>query len=352
MKTFYGKSKSGNVSEAVKGLSSPKLILMNSSAQTFENNVKTLEKLFPGVPSIGCIAMGYDTDVVENGVFITAFTEGVKVCSGVMQDVTTMPAKHIDEVQKAVEAVSPGRDNTVIIDYCTGNDAVALTTLTGLTKKYGLQIMGATGDAGKVSANGEVYENAMVFAVVKNEHGKVKTYKENIYAPMDEHIQLIASKTDKAKYYLGELGGRPAKQVYQELTGATEKSIGTQTFKNPLGKVNGEDVCIFSIKDVSGTGLTLYRQVNDSDILTILERQDMEEVAQKTIRQIQSDFRHVSAIYSVNCAFRYLMFQESGGISQYLKKIGSLGTSCGLVGYGEHYNTQFVNQTMTCVVFE
>ena len=24
----------------------------------------------------------------------------------------------------------------------------------------------------------------------------------------------------------------------------------------------------------------------------------------------------------------------------------------GLIGYGEHYNGQFVNQTMTCVVFE
>jgi hypothetical protein len=29
-----------------------------------------------------------------------------------------------------------------------------------------------------------------------------------------------------------------------------------------------------------------------------------------------------------------------------------LGSHGGLVGYGEHYNNRFVNQSMTCVVFE
>ena len=36
----------------------------------------------------------------------------------------------------------------------------------------------------------------------------------------------------------------------------------------------------------------------------------------------------------------------------YLKEMGTLGNHAGFVGYGEHYNNQFVNQSMTCVVFE
>ena len=196
-----------------------------------------------------------------------------------------------------------------------------------------------------------LYKDGMAYAVVKNEGGKVKTYKENLYAPRD-NVQLIASKTDKSKYYLGELNGRPAKQVYMQLTGAPESDVVNQTFKNPFGKMMGDDVCIVSLKDVSGTGLILYRQINDSDILTILEMRDMSEVAQNTIDNIRRDFSKVSAIFSVNCIFRYLVFQEQGGLSTYLNKIGTLGPSCGLVGFGEHYNTQFVNQTMTCVVFE
>jgi hypothetical protein len=92
--------------------------------------------------------------------------------------------------------------------------------------------------------------------------------------------------------------------------------------------------------------------VNDSDILTLLAMRDPMEVAADTLNSIKNDFRSVSAVYSVNCVFRYLVLQDKGELNNYLGAIASLGTSCGLIGYGEHYNGQFVNQTMTCVVFE
>ncbi|WP_026652018.1 FIST signal transduction protein [Butyrivibrio proteoclasticus] len=351
MKIYYGKSESGSVSEAVKGLSSPKLIIMTSHADKFDANVEALEKLYPGVPCIGCVGMGYDTTVVENGVSITAFCDGVSVAVGILDNVSTMPARYISRLIKDIESVHPGKENTAIIDFCAGNDAAVLTTMSTLIDKYNLQVMGATGDAGKVSINGKIYPDAMVYAVIKNEGGRVRSYKENIYVPRDNK-QLIASKTDKSKYYLGELNGRPAKQFYMELTGCSESGIVNQTFKNPFGKMVGDDICIASLKDVSGNGLILYRQINDSDILTLLEMRDPMEIAESTVSKIKNDFSHISGIFSVNCIFRYLVLKERGELNSYLGKIATLGTSCGLVGFGEHFNTQFVNQTMTCVVFE
>ncbi len=351
MKMFYGKAASGNPQDAVRGLSSPKLIIFTSTKDYFEKSVEFIEKTYPGVPSIGCVGMGYDSSILESGVSVTAFTEGVKVAVGVMEDVSTKPARNIFRLEKDIETVKPGKENTVIIDFCTGNDAAVLTTLRSIIEKHNLQVMGATADESKVSLNGTIYNDAMVYAVVKNEGGKVKTYKENIYEPKD-NMQLIASKTDKAKYYLGELNGRSAKQVYMELTGVAEKDIVNQTFKNPFGKMIGKDVCIVSIKDVVGSGLVCYRQTNDSDILTLLEMRDPMEVAQTTVNKIKNDFSKVSGIYSVNCIFRYLVLKDRGELNTYLGKIASIGPSCGLIGFGEHYNTQFVNQTMTCVVFE
>lgn len=352
MKMFYGKNPQCNVSDAVRGLSSPRLIVFTCSEDGFDKAVADIEKAYPGVPSIGCVGMGYDSAIQEKGVSVMAFSEGVTVATGVLEGVSTMPARHIARLEKDLEKVRPGKDNTAIIDFCTGNDAAVLTTLRGLVDKYHLQVMGATGDAGKVSCNGKIYNDGMVYAVVRNEGGKVKTYKENIYVPKD-NTQLIASKTDKSKYYLGELNGRSAKQVYMELTHtSSDKEIIAQTFKNPLGKMIGNDVCIMSIKDVAGSGLILYRQANDSDILTLLEMRDPMEVAQTTVDKIKADFNHISGIYSVNCIFRYLVLKERGELNGYLSKIASLGTSCGLIGFGEHYNAQFVNQTMTCVVFE
>ncbi len=352
MKMINGKSASANVAEAVKGVTAPKLLIFTCDADHFDASVAEIEKKFPGVPSIGCVGMAYDSAMLEKGISVTAFTEGVKVKTGVLESVSKMPARYIHRLQKDIEEIKPGKENTAIIDFCAGNDAAVLTTLRGLIDKHSLQVMGATGDAGKVSVNGKVYEDAMTYAVIKNEGGKVKTYKENIYEPKDNR-QLVASKTDKAKYYLGELNGRSAKQVYMDLTGAkSDKEIIDQTFQNPLGKMIGKDVCICSIKDVSGSGLILYRQINDSDILTLLEMKEPMEVAQHTIDRIRSDFHRISGIYSVNCIFRYLVLNGRGEMNTYLNKIASLGPSCGLIGFGEHYNSQFVNQTMTCVVFE
>ena len=54
----------------------------------------------------------------------------------------------------------------------------------------------------------------------------------------------------------------------------------------------------------------------------------------------------------MNCLFRYKLFSERRYMQDYLKEMSALGSHAGLVGYGEHYNNQFVNQSMTCVVFE
>ncbi|MBO6111762.1 MAG: hypothetical protein J6P45_01775 [Lachnospiraceae bacterium] len=351
MKIQYGTSDKGSLEEALKGAGKPSLIILMSPADKFEANVEKLEQLYPGVPSIGCIAMGYGREVAQKGVSVAMFSDGITVKTNILENVSNMPARHIDRLEKDIESIRPGRDNTVVIDLCSGNDAGVLTTISPVLQKHGIQLMGGTGDAGKVSANGKVYPDGMAYALIQNGRGKVKVYKENIYTPM-EGVRLIASKTDRSNYYIGELNGRSAKQVYMDILGISESQIGTQTFVNPFGKVIGDDICIISIKEVKGTGLCCYRQVNDSDILTLLEARDFDEIVDQTIDRIHSDFSRISGIFSVNCAFRHLLFTDKGYMKPYLSKMGNLGSHCGVVGYGEHFNSQFVNQTMTCVVFE
>ena len=84
----------------------------------------------------------------------------------------------------------------------------------------------------------------------------------------------------------------------------------------------------------------------------LLELGDYKDIVRKTIQQIQADFPRISAVFSVNCLFRYLLFTDNNYMQEYLDEMRALGDHAGLVGYGEHYNNQFVNQSMTCVVFE
>ena len=167
-----------------------------------------------------------------------------------------------------------------------------------------------------------------------------------------EDFRFIASKTDKSKYLIGSLNGQPARQVYQDILHISKDKIETQTFKNPFGKLNGDDICIVSIKEVVGDSLACYRQVNDSDVLVLLQLGDYKATVKNTIKQIQQDFPRISAVFSVNCLFRYKLFSEHGYMGTYLREMTALGSHAGFVGYGEHYNNRFVNQSMTCVVFE
>lgn len=351
MRQFFGKSQSGILKEAVRGISNPQLLMLMSNGDQFEAHVRELEEIFPGVPSIGCIGMSYDTKVVEKGVGVIAFSDGVNVAVNVLEEASVMPVKYIERLEKDVASVEGSHNDTICIDFCSGNDACVLTTIYSVLKRRDISLVGGTGDAGKVSANGRIYEDAVAYALVKNQNGRVKAYKENIYHQMKNH-RFIASQTDKANYVIGALNGRPARQVYQDILHVTEQEITTRTFQNPFGKLNGDDICIVSIKEVKGDALTCFRQVNDSDVLVLLELGDYRAIVNDTIRMIKQDFSKISAVFSVNCLFRYLLFTQNNYMQEYLNEMGRLGNHAGLVGYGEHYNNRFVNQSMTCVVFE
>ena len=351
MKQFFGMSQSGNLEEALHGLRSPQFIMLLSNDAQFEAHVEALERRFPGVPSIGCIGMSYQTRVVENGVGIVAFTDGVSATANVLEEVSAMPVKYIQRLERDVQTVGGSSRDTVCIDFCTGNDACVLTTIYTVLKRQGISLVGGTGGEGRVSANGRVYRDAVAYGIVKNLGGRVKTYKENIYHQKGNY-RFIASNTDRANYILGALNGKPAKQVYQSILHVTDQEILTQTFQNPFGKINGDDTCIISIKEVSGNALACFRQVNDSDVLILLELGDYQAITRSTIAQICQEFPRRSAIFSVNCLFRYKLFSERGYMQPYLQEMASLGCHAGLVGYGEHYNNRFVNQSMTCAVFE
>ena len=351
MKQFFGMSQRGSLEEALQGLHQPQFIMLLSNDTQFEEHVKALEKRYPGVPSIGCIGMCYLTGVVEHGVGVIAFCDGITAAANVLEQASTMPVKYIQRLEKDMRTVGGSSRDTVCIDFCSGNDACVLTTIYTALKRQGISLVGGTGDQGKVSANGRIYQDAVAYALVRNQNGRIKTYKENIYHQMGDY-RFIASNTDRANYILGSLNGQSAKQVYKSILHVTDEEILTRTFQNPFGKINGDDTCIISIKEVNGNALACFRQVNDSDVLILLELGDYRAITKETIRQICADFPRRSAIFSVNCLFRYKLFSEHNYMQEYLREMAALGSHAGFVGYGEHYNNRFVNQSMTCVVFE
>ena len=311
MKQIYRVDKSGNLAQAISEITAPKLLLLMSNNEQFEQHVEELERHFPGVPSIGCIGGSYggQTVVADNGVAVIAMEGNLSVVTNVLEQASTMPVKYIGRLEEDINKVAASENNTICIDFCSGNDACVLTTIYSVLGKKHISLVGGTGDGGKVSVNGKIYADADAYALIRNNDGKIKVYKENIYKQVPA-CRFIASKTDRSKYLIGELNGRPARKVYQDILNIGDKEMATQTFKNPLGKMNGQDICIISIKEVVGDKLECYRQVNDSDVLTLLELQDISHVVENTINQIKKDFANTSGVFHINCVFRYLIITQ------------------------------------------
>lgn len=357
MKLVYGSSRTGNVAEALANITEPAALFFSvASEDMLERTAAEIEKAFPGVASIGGVGQAYmDKQFFDAGVTVIAMKENIKVAADVLEQASVMPIKYIKRLENALRAVGGEKGKTACFDICSaGADVRAVTTLSDYLCRAGYDLAGGTSNSASVACNGRVYKDACAFFIFKNLKGKIKSYKENIYVhPQENEKQFMVTEAQPKDYKICTLENMPAEKVYTSQLGISRDKITTQTFKNPFGHVCGSDTYIISIKGVGADGsITTFRPANKMDFLTILDIGDYREVVRDTISRIQSDLGSASAVLSVNCLFRYIMFNDEHYWDSYLAEMSRSFSHAGMVGVGEHYNTQFVNQTMCCLAFE
>lgn len=357
MKFAYGSSKKGDVSEALSTVTEPAALFFSvADEDMLEHAANEIERIFPGVPSIGGVGQAYiDKQFYDAGITVIAMKDNIKAAADVLEHASVMPMKYIRRLENAVKAVGGERGKTACFDICSaGTDVRAVTTLSDYLCRLGYDLAGGTSNSSSVACNGKVYEDACAFFIFKNLRGRIKSYKENIYIhPQGNEKQFMVTEAEPKNYKIRTLENKSAEKVYTSELGISRDKITTQTFKNPFGHVCGSDTYIVSIKGVEADGsITTFRPANKMDFLTILSMGDYREVVQDTISRIKSDLGGASAVLSVNCLFRYIMFNDEHYWDSYLGEMCRSFSHAGMVGVGEHYNTQFVNQTMCCLAFE
>lgn len=356
MKLTYGSSKSGDVREALRNIKEPAALFFSvASEDMLASAAEEIENCFPGIPSIGGVGQAYmNKAFFDAGVTVIGMSEQIKVAADVLEEASVMPIKYIKRLENAVAAVGGEKENTACFDICSaGADVRAVTTLSNFLCRKGYDLAGGTSNSSAVACNGKVYSDACAFFIIKNLKGKVKAYKENIYVHPQNEQQFMVTEADPKNYRICTLENMSVEKIYTHTLGIGRDKITTQTFKNPFGHVCGSDTYIISIKGVEENGdIITFRPANKMDFLTILDLGDYRAVVQDTIASIKRDLRNASAVLSVNCLFRYIMFNDDHYWDSYLDEMSRSFSHAGMVGVGEHYNTQFVNQTMCCLAFE
>ena len=364
MKSKSGISKQADVKTAVEevfaGVVNPKGILFFCDYNRLEGFSNLLKEKYPGAQCIGTAGRTYFNGTVDDDkIFVaTAFTAEAEVRAGVMKHLAKVPLSDLNNLEQCLKDVSPGDGDTVCLELCTNHEERLVSTMNISLSKYKVSLVGGTvfgqpdGKAAKVNVNGTLYENACGFMVVKNLHGKVHVYKENIYAKADFPTH-VATKVNRATKELIQLDNRPAVEVYANDTGVARDQIVGNVFQQPLGRVLGDDVYICSMYDIGKDGsLVNYKQFGENDAVTILQLQDYKEIVSDTKDEIRRKNASCETMISFNCIYRYLLFENEGYTKSYLESMAEVCDNVGYIAGGEQFNRQHVNQTMVCAVFE
>ena len=336
----------------VKALSNSSLLVLIAPADLFDECNTIIKKVAPNTPSIGVTGDGYAGKNETKGKrLLIGFTD----CDVIADAVTdiSMPMLSLKKLNDNVNKLGGNGDNTVCLDFTTSNDSVLISTLNVSLSGKNISLIGGTAAENKLSINGNVIKDAAVYALIKNKTGKIKAYKENIYNTSENMPTFIATKVNKETSSIVTLDNKPAAKVYCDALGLKNEDIGNQTFKNPIGRLLGDETYIISLKSkLSDGSLECFKKTNPNDHLTILELGDYEQINRESVATMKKDFPNLKGVFSVNCAFRYLLFTDLNYFGKYLDIMTGAGSHAGLVGFGEHYKLQHINQTMSYFAFD
>lgn len=361
METVYKSGEVNSIVDAVADkLKNCTFIVYCADDKRFGDISKKLHEKLPNVQLMGTTGFMFnEKGSFADGISAIGFQDSeVEVHGGVLRQVDTCPMKFLPDLADAARKIKQKYKNNICFEVSTGYEEKVVSTMKICLEEAGIRLIGGT--AGNTEANqpkhvaynGEVLTNATVYAVIGSKMGAIEIFKENLYhARKSTHAVTKVSKDNRTVY---EIDGRKAMDVYEEELGYTDASVGEGVFKNPLCRIVGADSYITAIFSFNpDRSITTYKNILENDVIAFSEiAQDYQRYIEDNISGLTKS-RKVAGIMSVNCILRYLYFDNNNYTNTYANMMKSMAANChwGVVGDGEQYVEQHVNQSMVCVIF-
>jgi len=378
MKHFVGTGKGNTkdaVSQAIKGLTNPKAIIFFTDYKEIKEVNELVAQKYPDINILGIAGSSFYNgkaldsadqygDKKENSVRVMAFLDESEVEMGVIRDVNDTPIVSLREFDEKIRKVDPNRENTVCMTFNLGEEEAVVSTLKPILKKYNVPMMGGTvgGFMGKNEEpffvlNGEVYKNASAYVLVKNKAGKVKIYRQDIYEQDGDEMLTITKVANRISREIKQInGGRPDKlysEKYHIDISDLKKNLIGYTLKNPLGAVIGSEHYVISMADYLADGtVTTFKKVSEGETIVHMKASNHDKKEKELIEKIKREMSKRTLVFSVDCLFRVIYYNNEKYLDTYLSGMASLADHVGIIGVGEQSQDQHFNQTMICAVFE
>ena len=351
------------VQEATAKLRNPKLILFFSAVPNFEEYTRLIYEKFPNSICMGAttIAAFSKEGADKNTLKVVGFESGITCSADVLEDIDKYPIRYVGRVKRCLDEVRDTR-NTICLEFTTAllcAEESVLTALNSVLLERKVPVFGGTaGDTGtatgtKVSLNGKVREKSTVFAIIHNEGGAIKIFRENIYTPITGKI-LTATKADASTRTVHQYNQKPAIKVFAEELGVAESQVGNYLDTNPMGRIIGDEMYITANCMVQNQAMVYHARIYDNSSVVALKPGNYREIIEETKQEIRRSVPRPSFSIMCHCLARTILFEGEGYLKEYSRTMSEvLGSNyIGFSGYGEQYGEQHFNQTMTVAVFE
>jgi hypothetical protein len=245
------------------------------------------------------------------------------------------PSGHADAVLDALFLRAPG------LPIIGGGTADQFNLLTGLV------------NSGVVHSPQGLYRRGAVMALVRS-HVPFVTKMITSYAPTPTQFEV----TKASGKIISELNGKPAAEEYARALGVPKWQLGSSRLpnfrlflRNPVGLVIDGQPYLRGISARSGNDLTVVvGDMAPGQTLRLMRPGDIVADTRRVVSEARSELGTVAGTLLFSCAYRELETDIIDKQSELTSAL-QLGSSAGLISFGEYFNGLAVEQTLTMVAF-
>lgn len=340
----------------------PKMVIFFASTKFDPVEIsKGVKALFPSSEVFGCttsgevisgkmlknsvVAMAFDSDTISDlkVEVVQNLKEGVNVSDAFtsFEKYFNTPASELDYTKYV---------GVVLTDGLSGAEEKVMDKIGDLTNVA--FVGGSIGDDLKFSktyafANGEVYENATILALLKPavEFSIIKTQSFNV---LDK--KFVATTVNEAEREILEFDNIPATKAYADAVGLPVDKISEAFMHSPVGFIVNNEIFVRSPQRTKGESIVFYCNIMKGMEVSLLESTDIIKDTEDAIKEAQNTLGSISALINFHCILRTLDLEKRNLTVEYGKVFSDIPT-IGFSTYGESY-IGHINQTSTMIAFK
>lgn len=346
------------VDEATNGLRNADLLILIAPYAKAEKAASLLAGKYPSVPMIGTTGASIGkSETIDSQITVIGFA-GVAAACGLIEDVQKAPVNYIKDFENNLKSIDAQSDNTICMEFVTGSEEKTISTISSVLNRYDIQLAGGSaygsllGEKPIVIYNGKTYHGSCVYAFIRNNAGKIRLFRENVYEKLSTrpHFATLVDSNTKTLFQLDE---QPAHDIYTQETGADTDTIVENMVINPLGRLLGNEIYPISTSSLDMNGVMFNQKaIYENDSIYIMQPGDIKQINEDTRSRIKNSSGRVSFIFSIDSVKRLKLLANEDYLQEYIRSMSELGSFAALISDGQQYNNQHMNQTMVCAVFE